>query len=87
MGSVLGLVIFIMRFWIPESPPWLVIHGRPAEAQPSTSIPSARISAMIAISEPSGTPFSMPLARRNASTHFEKFGHELSLGMVARGII
>src|SRR5207247_5639402 len=33
MGSVLGLVIFIMRFWIPESPGWLVIHGRPAEAQ------------------------------------------------------
>src|SRR6266516_1553389 len=33
MGSVLGLVIFIMRFWIPESPRWLVIHGRPAEAQ------------------------------------------------------
>src|SRR5436305_4271940 len=33
MGSVLGLVIFIMRFWIPESPRWSVIHGRPAEAQ------------------------------------------------------
>jgi MFS family permease len=33
MGSVLGLVIFIMRFWIPESPRWLAIHGRPAEAQ------------------------------------------------------
>src|SRR2546427_10984596 len=33
VGSVLGLVVFIMRFWIPESPRWLGIHGRPAEAQ------------------------------------------------------
>src|SRR5437667_1998948 len=27
IGAVLGLVVFIMRFWIPESPRWLVIHG------------------------------------------------------------
>src|SRR5258707_4186806 len=33
IGPVLGLLVFIMRFWIPESPRWLVIHGRPAEAQ------------------------------------------------------
>src|SRR5438067_781482 len=27
IGAALGLVVFIMRFWIPESPRWLVIHG------------------------------------------------------------
>ena len=32
LGAALGLVIFVLRFWIPESPRWLVIHGRPAEA-------------------------------------------------------
>src|SRR6185369_1595274 len=31
-GAVLGLIVFIMRMWIPESPRWLMIHGRPDEA-------------------------------------------------------
>jgi MFS family permease len=31
-GAGLGLVVFVMRMWIPESPRWLMIHGRPDEA-------------------------------------------------------
>src|SRR5262245_9396017 len=33
IGAALGVLIFIMRLWIPESPRWLVIHGRPAEGE------------------------------------------------------
>src|ERR1700704_6209810 len=33
IGAALGVVIFVMRLWIPESPRWLVIHGRPAEGE------------------------------------------------------
>jgi MFS family permease len=32
IGAALGVVIFIMRLWIPESPRWLMTHGRADEA-------------------------------------------------------
>jgi MFS family permease len=31
-GASLGLIVFVMRMWIPESPRWLMIHGRPDQA-------------------------------------------------------
>src|SRR4051795_4502288 len=33
IGAVLGLVVIFFRRWIPESPRWLMIHGRNAEAE------------------------------------------------------
>ena len=33
IGAALALIIFFMRLWIPESPRWLMTHGRAAEAQ------------------------------------------------------
>src|SRR6201994_1260999 len=31
-GAVLGLIVLVMRMWIPESPRWLMIHGHPDQA-------------------------------------------------------
>jgi MFS family permease len=33
IGAILGLVVIFFRRWIPESPRWLLIHGRPDEAE------------------------------------------------------
>ena len=33
IGAMLGLVVIFFRRWIPESPRWLMIHGRNAEAE------------------------------------------------------
>lgn len=32
IGATIGLVVLLMRMWIPESPRWLMIHGRPEQA-------------------------------------------------------
>jgi MFS family permease len=33
IGALLGAIIFLMRLWLPESPRWLITHGRAAEAE------------------------------------------------------
>jgi MFS family permease len=47
IGATIGLIILLMRIWIPESPRWLVIHGFPQEAEKIVSgieatLPNAR---------------------------------------------
>ena len=37
LGAAIGLVILVLRRWIPESPRWLIIHGRAEQAEASVA--------------------------------------------------
>jgi MFS family permease len=43
IGAVLGLVIVVMRLWIPESPRWLMIHGDAQRAETIVSTIEERL--------------------------------------------
>jgi MFS family permease len=45
IGAVLGCVIFLMRLWLPESPRWLMTHGRIDEAKAAVDDIEARLRA------------------------------------------
>jgi MFS family permease len=45
IGAVLGLVILYLRRFVPESPRWLMIHGRIAEAEATVTEIEGRVGA------------------------------------------
>jgi len=56
IGAALALVIFFMRLWLPESPRWLMTHGRAAEAEKVVWTIERRVMASGAMQPPIGLP-------------------------------
>jgi len=63
IGSALGLIILVLRQWIPESPRWLVSQGRTAEAEAIVASIEARSGAT-----PSGELLPLTHLRPRAAT-------------------
>jgi MFS family permease len=65
IGAALALIVFFMRLWLPESPRWLMTHGRADEAEEVIAGIEARIRAEgLAIPD-----VPLPRVRLRARTH------------------
>jgi MFS family permease len=65
IGATLALVIVFMRLWIPESPRWLMTHGRAAEAETVV----AGIEQRVATREHDPPPAHLPRVRLRTRSH------------------
>jgi MFS family permease len=75
IGALLALVIFLMRLWLPESPRWLMTHGRIAEAEAIVAGIEARMRAEGHVIP--DTPLPKVRLRARASTPFSDVFHTL----------
>jgi MFS family permease len=66
IGSVLGLVVLVFRRTLPESPRWLVLHGRQEEAERTVSAIEQRAGA--GRQRPVAAPAGLPRWRLRAHT-------------------
>jgi len=52
IGAALGLIVIFFRRWIPESPRWLMIHGRNHEAEEIVADVERKIMGVTGITDP-----------------------------------
>ncbi|MEW2130281.1 MFS transporter [Streptomyces sp. NPDC005435] len=83
LGAVLALVILLVRRHVPESPRWLLIHGREREAEEIVAGIERRIGADADLPEPSGR---LEIRQRGTVT-FREIAHTLFARYRKRAIL
>lgn len=81
IGAVLGLIILFLRRSIPESPRWLMIHGRPEEAERIVDDIEAQVERNVggdSLEEPEG---SITIRQRDRTSPVEVAQRTLSGGV------
>lgn len=68
IGATLGLFVMFVRRWIPESPRWLMIHGRNDEAERIVDLVERNIANSIAGPQPAAAATGPPM-RIRTRTH------------------
>jgi MFS family permease len=84
IGATIGLVILLMRFWIPESPRWLITHGLPQQAEEVVRGIEAHFPHLA--ERPRGTPIRLRMRKRTplgevARTLFETYRGRTLVGL------
>jgi MFS family permease len=78
-GACLGLVVFVMRMWIPESPRWLMIHGRPDQARAIVDDIERSVTGKVRekVQDPSQQPLSKIKLKMRDHTPLREVAHTL----------
>jgi MFS family permease len=75
IGAGLGLVVLVMRMWIPESPRWLMIHGEPDTAR--AIVADIERSVLGHTQDPAREPFTKIRLRMRDHTPLTEVAHTL----------
>jgi MFS family permease len=84
-GAGLGLIVFVMRMWIPESPRWLMIHGYPDQAH--AIVDDIERSAIGHVQDPAQHAFPKIKLRMRDHTPLREVAHTLFYAYRQRSLV